>query len=292
MSATDEVARTMTGSTVEPRTTTIAPPPEAPRELRSALQRSRQMAPYVLLPTLVGIVVMVSWWAIHAAELVSPLLLPGPSEVWRAFDYGVLEGTWWVHIETTLLEVILGFGIGVGGGVLIGALFAFVRPIRIALYPYIIATQSFPKLAIAPLLVVILGYGIGPKVLVAALLAYFPVMTAAYSGFTEINKDEHNLMRSVGASRWQEMRYLRLPNAMKFLFPALDVALISALLGAVGAELVGAKAGLGSLLMQRQAFGDTASIFAVIFILIIIGLLLRVCISLVRAVLPRSILPR
>lgn len=290
MSTTEEVTRPTSGPS--PEAATADPGGDGDTQTRRRLPLNAKLAPFILLPTLVGAIVLLGWWFVHANELVSPLLLPGPSEVWTAFDYGVIEGTWWVHIETTLLEVVLGFGIGVVGGLAIGALFAFVNPVRIALYPYIIATQSFPKLAIAPLLVVILGYGIGPKVLVAALLAYFPVMTAAFSGFTEINKDEHNLMRSVGASRWQEMRYLRLPNAMSYLFPALDVALISALLGAVGAELVGAKAGLGSLLMQRQAFGDTASIFAIIFVLIIIGLLLRACISLVRAVLPRSILPR
>nr|WP_237548562.1 ABC transporter permease subunit [Streptomyces sp. SID4950] len=188
--------------------------------------------------------------------------------------------------------MVIGFAIGVVAGLLLGALFAHSPISRIAFYPYVIALQAFPKIAVAPLLVVALGYGMSPKIAVAASLAYFPVMTAAIAGFTEIDADEHNFMRSINASRWQEMRYLRLPNAMSYLFPSFDVALIVALLGAVAAELVGSQNGLGYILVQAQAMGDTAAIFADLIVLALLGVVLQAIIVLVRRLLPQSIVPR
>lgn len=281
--------------------TVTEPTAPAPQEARSAAassarrstsERGRTIALQIGLPTLVGVALLVSWQLLTARELVSPLLLPAPADVWSALDAGIIEGLWWQDIKVTLLEMLIGFGIGVASGLLLGALFAYSRLSRIAFYPYVIALQSFPKIAVAPLLVVALGYGMSPKIAVAASLAYFPVMTAAIAGFTEIDEDEHNFMRSINASKWQEMRFLRLPNAMSYLFPSLDVALIVALLGAVAAELVGSNAGLGNILMERQAFGDTPAIFAALIVLAVIGVVLQTLVVLLRRVLPRSIVPR
>ncbi|PUA82629.1 ABC transporter permease [Nocardioides currus] len=244
------------------------------------------------LPLLVGVVLVGAWELVTRRDMVSPLLLPAPADVWSALDAGIIQGLWWGDIRVTLTEMVIGFGIGVVAGLLLGALFAYSAISRIAFYPYIIALQSFPKIAVAPLLVVALGYGMSPKIAVAASLAYFPVMTAAIAGFTEIDKDEHNFMRSIGASRWHEMRYLRMPNAMSYLFPSLDVALIVALLGAVAAELVGAREGLGYVLVERQAFGDTPAIFAALVVLAAIGVVLQALVVLLRRVLPRSVVPR
>ncbi|MFC9839244.1 ABC transporter permease [Rhodococcus sp. NPDC127530] len=190
-----------------------------------------------------------------------------------------------------MYEMVMGFVIGTVAGLVIGAIFAFLKPLYEAVYPFVIALQSFPKVAIAPLLVVALGYGAAPKIVVAALLAYFPVMTAAIAGFTALDPDEHNLMKSIGARKWQEMRYLRLPNAMSYIFPSLDVAIVFALLGAVAAELVGAQEGLGYLLVERQGYGDSASMFAALILLAIMGVALRAVVQVVRRLLPRSIVP-
>ena len=254
--------------------------------------KGRAVALRIGLPLIVGVVLLAAWQILTARELVSPLLLPEPSDVWSALDTGIVEGTWWIDVRVTLAEMIIGFAIGVVSGLVLGALFAYSSLSRIALYPYVVALQSFPKIAVAPLLVVALGYGMSPKIAVAASLAYFPVMTAAIAGFTEIDKDEHNFMRSIGASKWHEMRYIRLPNAMSYLFPSFDVALIVALLGAVAAELVGSDAGLGYVLVERQAFGDTAAIFAALIVLAVIGVVLQALVVLIRRLLPRSIVPR
>ena len=244
------------------------------------------------LPLIVLAVILVAWYSATAAKMVSPLLVPPPGEVWIALVGGVFEGLWWSHIGTTLYEMVAGFGIGVAAGLIVGALFAFMATLYQAFYPFVIALQSFPKVAIAPLLVVALGYGPEPKIIVAALLAYFPVMSAAIAGFTSVNPDEYKLMRANQANKWQELRYLRLPNAMSYVFPSFDVAVVMALLGAVAAELVGAQAGLGYLLMERQAFGDSASMYAALILLAVLGITLRSAAQGLRNVLPRSIVPR
>ncbi|MFJ9427479.1 ABC transporter permease [Streptomyces sp. NPDC101249] len=269
--------------------------PESPKGRRprgDRPERKPSLALRVGLPAAVGIVLLLLWQVISANHLVSDLLIPPVDKTWDALRAGLVDGDWWGDISTTLLEMVIGFAIGVVAGLLLGALFAHSPISRIAFYPYVIALQAFPKIAVAPLLVVALGYGMSPKIAVAASLAYFPVMTAAIAGFTEIDADEHNFMRSINASRWQEMRYLRLPNAMSYLFPSFDVALIVALLGAVAAELVGSQNGLGYILVQAQAMGDTAAIFADLIVLALLGVVLQAIIVLVRRLLPQSIVPR
>ncbi|MEW1648290.1 MULTISPECIES: ABC transporter permease [unclassified Streptomyces] len=286
-------------ATTEPQVDTAVSLPDAgpdstkgrrPRGDRQ--ERKPSLALRIGLPTAVGIVLLLLWELISAKHLVSDLLIPPVDKTWDALQAGLIDGDWWGDISTTLLEMVIGFAIGVVAGLLLGALFAHSPISRIAFYPYVIALQAFPKIAVAPLLVVALGYGMSPKIAVAASLAYFPVMTAAIAGFTEIDADEHNFMRSINASRWQEMRYLRLPNAMSYLFPSFDVALIVALLGAVAAELVGSQNGLGYILVQAQAMGDTPAIFADLIVLALLGVVLQAIIVLIRRLLPQSIVPR
>ncbi|MBM9462421.1 ABC transporter permease [Aeromicrobium sp. YIM 150415] len=268
----------------------------APVELPSArdrrLNRLGKIAYQVLPPlAMLGVLLTAWWWFTRHGQLPS-LLFPKPSEVGASLQRGLIEGLWWPHIGTTMSSMVLGLAFGVVVGLILGALFAYVDIVRVILYPFVMALQSFPKIAIAPLLIVALGYGQTPKIVVAALLAYFPVMTASVAGFTQVDREELNFMRSMKASKYEEMRYLRLPNAMSYIFPALDVALVSALLGAVGAELVGANAGLGYILVERTAFGDTPSIFGVLVVLGVIGALLRAVMVTIRVMLPRSIVPR
>lgn len=272
--------------------------PTTPQQLPALASRSGRspllgkLLRSVGYPLLVFVVAVLLWVLVTRGGFVNRLLVPPPEDVWTALVRGVFGGLWWNHIWITLYEMVAGFLIGVVVGLVIGAVFAFISSLYLAFYPFVIALQSFPKVAIAPLLVVALGYGPEPKIVVAALLAFFPVMTAAIAGFTTIDPDEHRLLVASRASRWQELRYLRLPNAMSYVFPSFDVAVVFALLGAVAAELVGAQAGLGYLLMERQSFGDTASMYATLILLALLGILLRSLTQSIRRLLPRSIVPR
>lgn len=245
----------------------------------------------LMIQTLTVVVVVVAWFLVTRHGLVTRLLLPNPGEVYVAVDKGLIGATWWPHVWITLEETALGFIIGVFSGMFVGAVFAFVNTLRIAFYPFVIALMSFPKIAIAPLLIVAFGYGLTPKVIISALIAFFPIMTSARAGLSEVDPAELNLMKTIQASPWQELRYLRLPNAMSYIFPALDVALIGALLGAVAAELIGAQGGFGYLLAQSQAYGDVAGIYGVLLTLAIMGTLLHGLIVLVQKMLPPSIMP-
>lgn len=282
----------MTTTAPEAATTTAPPDPEA-RRRRSARRRRAGWVRLAVTAAQVGVLVVLvaAWQFVVDQRWVNPLLLPRPVAVWETLVTG-LGGTWHVHILTTLAETVQGFLIGTLAGTLAGAIFAFVPFVNTVLYPYIIGLTSFPKIAIAPLLVVALGYGAGPKIAVAALVAFFPVMTAVLAGLTDVNPDEHNLMRSMGANRWQQFTGLRLPNAMSYIIPSLDVALVLALLGAVAAEIVGAKTGMGYVLTERQAFGDIPSIFAALIVLALMGVLLHVLMAVVARLLPRKVFPR
>lgn len=232
-------------------------------------------------------------WHASASNLwVSHLLLPPIIDVAMSLKRGLLDGLWWGDIRMTVLETIFGFGIGLIGAVLVGILFAFVPVLRRALYPFVIAFQCFPKVAVAPVMIIILGYGMGPKVAIAALLAFFPILVATIAGLTEINPDEHNLMRAIRAPWIYELRYLRIPNAMSYVFPAMDVAIVFSLLGAIVAEFLGANEGLGYIVQQRAAFGDTATIYGALVVMAAVGLLFKGALTLLRQYLPRSIVPR
>lgn len=260
------------------------------RVATSVRRRDRRQVAVLQLSVLLATVL--AWQLLSIHGLVSPLLVPPPVAVVSSIQVGLLDGLWWRHIGVTLSETIGGFGIGVTAGLVTGAVFAFVPLLRRVLYPFIVALQCFPKIAIVPVLIVALGYGQAPKVAISAILAFFPVLTATIAGLTEIDADERNLLRSLQATPLQELRYLRLPNAMSYIFPAMDVAIVLALLGAIVGEFVGARAGLGYLVQERSAFADTATIYGVLIVMSAIGLLLRAAINGFRIGLPRRMVPK
>lgn len=260
---------------------------------RRRRQEARRRRSRILTAQLaVALVLLALWELASSRELVTPLLLPRPGDVLVALHTGLVQGEWWPHLTVTLEETGLGFIIGTAIGLLVGALFAFVPPLRNAFYPYVVGLMSFPKIAIAPLLIVAFGYDMAPKVIIATLLAFFPVLTSATAGLGEVNPDELNLMRAMQASKLDELRYLRIPNAMSYVFPSLDVALIGALLGAVAAELIGSQGGLGYVLSQGQAYGDVAGMYGVLIVLAALGALMHLLISIVHRVLPMSVVPK
>jgi NitT/TauT family transport system permease protein len=210
---------------------------------------------------------------------VSRLILPTPAEVGHAFYTGVFLGEWLGDIAVTLEETVIGFLVGASFAVAVGALLAYLAALRTGLYPLILAFQTFPKIAVAPLLLAWLGYGLLPKVIIAAMLAFFPVFSNTLAGFLEVDAGLVDLFRSMRASPWQELRLLRAPNAMAFIIPSFDVALVLALLGAIAAELAGAAAGLGNVIQQRTFLGDTAAVYAVLLLLALLGLAMKMLIG-------------
>lgn len=226
------------------------------------------------------VVIVVVWETITRLNLVSPLILPRLEHVVGAMYAGLVsQRSWWPHVGVTLMETFAGFSLGVLVALVLGGTLAFMDTVRRGLHPFILGVQTFPKVAIAPLLMTWLGYGIAPKVALAAFLAFFPVYSATVAGLLAINADQLALMRMLEARKWQELRHLRLPNAMSYVIPSLDVALVLAFLGALVGELVSAKQGLGYQIALSTAYGEVASVYGVLILLSMLGMVMHLAMS-------------
>ena len=222
------------------------------------------------------------WEAVVRVSGVPSFIFPAPSVVFKALWRGVSSGLYLSHAGVTLTETVLGFVIGTSLGLLLGTLIATYRYVDYFLYPYIVMFQSMPKVALAPIFALWLGLGIESKIFSAAIICFFPLMVNTVAGLRSADEDRVNLMASLGASRWQIFRYLRLPGALPFIMAGLELAVVLALIGAIVAEFVGAQAGLGTLIQTMNSNLDVAGQFSVLIVLSAIGLTLNRTIKYVR----------
>jgi NitT/TauT family transport system permease protein len=217
---------------------------------------------------------LLAWYGLVLWYRLPPLVLPTPAAVAAKLWHNLADGFLLPHLWVTLSEILVGFlggsllGIGLGSVVAISPLWQRV------LKPYIIASQAMPKLALAPLFVIWFGFGILPKALIAALIAFFPLFENTLTGLREVESDAVELFRMLGASRWHLFLKLRLPNAVPYLFAGLRVAMVLSVVGAVVGEYVGASKGLGALIIASQGMMDTTLMFAVFVVLTGLGIVL------------------
>ncbi len=199
-------------------------------------------------------------------------ILPAPSRIAASFVShfpSLLH-----HATATFAEIVLGLLIGGFGGFSLAIAVYYSPILERAVYPLIIASQMIPVFAVAPLLIVWMGYGLWPKAVVAALIGFFPVVVNASDGLRTPNEETAELFRSLGASRWQIFCKLRLPASLPTLFAGLKVAVTLSVVGATIGEWVGAHRGLGYLMLQSNALLRVDLVFAAILMLSIVGLLL------------------
>ena len=182
----------------------------------------------------------------------------------------------------TLWEVLLGFGLSLVGGVVLAAMITYSRTLERSIYPFVIASQTIPIIAIAPLLLIWIGYGIGPKVIVVALIAFFPIVVNTVDGLKSTDGDMINLMRTLGASRWQIFTKVQVPTSLPYLFSGVRVAMAVSVIGAVIGEWVGSSQGLGYLMIRSKPQFLTERVFATIFILSVMGISLFLMVGLVE----------
>ncbi|MGH3679170.1 MAG: ABC transporter permease [Natronosporangium sp.] len=214
------------------------------------------------LPLLGGAVVTGGWWVAGAAG-VSPGLLPPPHAVVATF--GRLPGVLAEATRVTAVETVAGFTLAGLLGIATGVLLACLRPVAAAVYPVLVGLQAVPKLALAPLLVVTLGFGPAPKIVMVVLVCTFPIVLATATGLTRTPAELVELTRSLSASWWQTLVKLRLPHALPQIFAGLQQAAPLAVIGAVVGELFGATAGLGYTI--RVATADAPLVYAALFLL-------------------------
>lgn len=218
---------------------------------------------------------------------VPKFLLPPVSDVLSALYRGLLAAPTakdglWLHTFVTLTEVVLGFLAGSALGLLLAVLVSEFETVDFLSRPYIAALQSLPKVAVAPIIVTWLGFGLGSKVAIVALITFFPVLVTSIAGFKAIDLDRIDLLRSLSATRWQIFSKVKFPGALPYIFAGLDMAAAFSVVGAVVGEFVGAQAGLGVLILQREAQLDTAGSFAVFVVLSLLGVLFTSLLRLLR----------
>lgn len=228
-----------------------------------ALPRRAAVLPAVGLPVVGSLAVLAAWWAATTAGGVSPYLIPNPADV--AARVGELPGYLAGATRVTATETAAGFALASVLGVAAGVLLASSRTVAAAIWPTLVALHAAPKVALAPALVVTLGFGPAPKVVMVVLVCTFPVILGTATGLTSTPAELVELARSLDATWWQSMRKLRLPAALPHIFTGLKQAAPLAVIGAVVGELFGSVAGLGYTI--RVAGSDTALVFAAMVLL-------------------------
>lgn len=222
----------------------------------------------------------------------SELVLPTPSVVFPLLWTGLSSGYFTPHIVQTALEVFFGLLIGSAFGVLMGVLMAEVKWLSRLLSPYIIASQAVPKLALAPLFVLWFGFGMTSKIIITALICFFPLLEATMTALQQTSQDKRNLFRVLQASRWQTLIHLKIPEGLPSIMSGFRVAVVLALVGAVVGEFIGANKGLGALIIASQGMMDTPLMFAVLILLTLFGMLLYGLVNLVEKSLLKKYLYR
>ncbi len=248
--------------------TDVATPP-ASASLRKGTARD-SLLPWITTPVL--LLALLSVWHFYVSIAgVSAFILPAPIKVWDAWMDMLTSSRAWRHTWLTVYVTLTGFGwalvIGVGLGVMLGR----TRWLELTLNPFIIATQVIPKVALLPLFVVWFGFGNTSKVIVAAILAFFPILTNTVLGVKSIDSGHSDVMTSLNATRWQIFRRLELPSALPYILTGMEIGIVLAIIGAIVGEYLGGNAGLGFMLVSKMNGYETDGLFAVIVQMTLLG---------------------
>lgn len=231
-------------------------------------------------PMLIVLLLLGAWELCVRLFEIQAWLLPSPSAIATALvqDAGLLVRHSWVTLE----EVIVGFTVALICGVSLGVGIALSRTVERSLYPFVIASQTIPIIVIAPLLLIWFGYGLTPKIIVVALIAFFPLAVNTVDGLKSVDPDTVNLLRTLGASRLQILVKAQLPTALPYLFSGARVAVAVSVIGAVIGEWVGSSEGLGYLMIRSKPQFLTERVFAAITLLSAMGVGLFLLVGLVE----------
>lgn len=241
----------------------------------------------VVLPTLTLVALVGLWWLATVVFGWPNYLVPTPLEVWNE-----IANRWSFLISsfnTTLGEALIGFVLAIAIAVPLAVAITYSRMLELTIYPALVALNAVPKIAIAPLLVIWMGFGIGPKVVMVILICFFPIIISATTGLKSTPAELVELSRSLSSSTLQEFVRFRFPWSLPYIFVGLKVAITLAVIGAVVGEFVGATKGLGYVIVASGQNANTTLAFAAIVLLSMMSILLFYAISLVqRLVVPWS----
>ncbi len=219
----------------------------------------------------VGVFIAI-WWIYVAVKHVPAYILPSPPKVWNSLVKMFVKGTVYAHLWTTTYEVILGFVVGAFLGVVLGYVFIKIDALKTMLMPYLIFLQTAPKIALVPLFVVWFGIGLVSKVVLIISMVLFPVLSGMMLGLESIPPDVRNLMKILKASKWQVFSQVEMQYSLPALFASLKVGIVQAVIGAIVAEWMSGKQGLGYILTYASSTYDTPMLLAGIIVTIVLGI--------------------
>jgi NitT/TauT family transport system permease protein len=252
-------------------------PTPAQQDVRGELLKRLRGDNWVALvvpPVITTIVLLAIWEFVSTSGMVDEIILPAPSSIADAMGQIVKESFFWDATWVTTQEAVIGFAAGVLVAWILGTLIGLFRGFSLAVYPPVVAFQIMPRVALAPVFLTWFGFGITSKIVMAATICFFPVLVNTILGMQGVSKDARALMRSLGASKWEEYRKLLLPASLPAIFASLKVAIALALIGAIVAEFLGASEGMGVLLREFSFQLRIAESFAVLVALSLLGLVL------------------
>lgn len=230
---------------------------------------------------LVAVVLIGAWQILVPLSGLSEFVLPTPLAIAKRIvnDLPLLSA----HTYVTLLEVIFGFTLGALIGIPLALSIFYSRAFERAIYPILVGLQTVPKVSLAPILVLYLGYGWAPKIVLAFMISFFPIVISTVVGLQSLDKNLVNLVRSMGANEWQTFFKLRLPAALPNIFAGFKVAISLAVIGAVIGEYVAAERGLGYLQLQANSQFDTTLNFATVVTISALGVMLYFVIDIIES---------
>lgn len=225
-------------------------------------------------------IVLFCVWELLVRVLGTPLyVLPPPSAIFTTLIDGLASGYLIGHTLTTLQEVAVGYVLAVIAAFAMGFAVTRWRVVENSVLPLIYALQTVPKIALAPLIITWFGFGTGSKVVMVALLAFFPLLVNLVVGLQSADRERVDMFRALNASEWIIFQKLRLPNALPYIFAGLDIAIIFSIIGAIVAEFIGSNGGLGYLIQASALSMDVPMTFAVLVILSVLGAVLHAIVS-------------
>ncbi|NUB24823.1 ABC transporter permease [Azospirillum brasilense] len=220
------------------------------------------------------LVLLLAGWEVYCRVAgVSALVVPLPSAVLRTLWDGLAGGYLLPHIWVTTAEMAMGLAAGCTIGFLAGVLLAEVPVLRRLFYPYILASQVVPKLALGPLFIVWFGFGMTSTVVITALICFFPLLENTMTGLQQVDPNKRELFRMLRATRLQTLLRLKIPSGLPVILAGLRVAVVLALVGAVVGEFIGGRQGLGASIIAAQGMMDSAMMFALFIVITVLGMI-------------------
>ncbi len=235
-----------------------------------------------ILPAASFVVALLIWELVSDSGWVAAYILPAPSAI--ATELYQSRELILSHTYITTIEIVLGFALAVVLGIGLAMLLVYVPIIEPVVYPWLVVSQVIPKVAIAPLLLMWLGFGLLPKVIIAFLVAFFPILVDTMIGLRSVEREPIYLLQSMGAKEGRCFWHVRFPTALPHIFGGMKVAITLAAVGAIVAEFVGSNTGLGYLLLFANGNVNAPLLFAALFVISVLALLLYWAVSVAEGI--------